>query len=121
MPSSSNPLSFNQNPWVYLFLFLFSNTLISYSPLPLDAKLIMGLVGIVLPLYVALRTLAFSRNENLAIWPIFDCLRPRGFGPLLYWLWPFFVFTRLRLFRFGLTWMRVGLEPWPLSYPNTGP
>src|ERR1019366_3363658 len=64
MPSSPNPLSFRQNPWVYLFLFLISNTLISYSSLPLDAKLIMGLVGIALPLYVALRTLVPSRNEK---------------------------------------------------------
>ncbi len=103
MPSSSNPLSFRQNPWVYLFLFLISNTLISYSPLPLDAKLILGLVGIALPLYIALRTLASSRNEKPGYLSDLKFLIP-------VWLWAIGLFA-LAFLRF------YKLETFPL-WPN---
>src|SRR5581483_3359878 len=54
--SSIQVLSYRRHPWVYFFLFLTANLLLSYSPLPLQGKILVGLLAIVLPFYAALRT-----------------------------------------------------------------
>lgn len=55
MPSS-NSWSLDRHPWVYFFFFLAANALISYAPLSFEIKIVLGLLGIGLPLYVAFRT-----------------------------------------------------------------
>src|ERR1051325_9833898 len=44
------------NPWVYFSVFLASNSLLSYFPLPLGAKIAVGLIGLLLPFLLALTT-----------------------------------------------------------------
>ncbi len=53
---TSHPLSLEKNRGIYLGSFFFSNFLIAYSALPLGFKLTLGLFGIFLPLYLAIRT-----------------------------------------------------------------
>jgi hypothetical protein len=55
MVKSSFPKNlFNKfNPWIYFFIFLFSNTLLSYSSCPLKTKAWVGFLGIVVPFVMA--------------------------------------------------------------------
>ena len=80
MPSSS-PWSLDRNPWVYLFLFLAANTLLSYAPLPLETKLVLGMLGIGLPLYVALRTASKPAPREKPGYLLENISSPPG------WLW----------------------------------
>ncbi|HTC22048.1 MAG TPA: glycosyltransferase family 39 protein [bacterium] len=77
-------------------VFLAANSLLSYFHFPLQVKIILGLLGVVLPLYVALRnTPLSSRNEKP---PYLQELNL----PLPLWLWVpglFLVFF-LRFYRF---------------------
>jgi len=57
-----HPFSLERNRGLYLGSFFFSNWLIAYSALPLGFKLTLGLFGILLPLYVAVRTSTFPRS-----------------------------------------------------------
>lgn len=46
---------FLQRPWIYYGLFLLTNLLLSYSPISWSWKCFIGLLGLVIPLYLALR------------------------------------------------------------------
>jgi len=61
---ASHPFSLEKNRGLYLGFFFLSNWLIAYSALPLGFKLTLGLFGILLPLYVAVRTSAFPRSSE---------------------------------------------------------
>ena len=56
------------NPWVYFFFFLVSNTLLSFSDLPLNTKPWVVLIGLVLPFLVALAVLARSPGSQLPLY-----------------------------------------------------
>ncbi len=63
--SSVSNLSFRRYPWVYLFTFLISNSIISFSHLPLGPKIHLALLGVALPLYIAFRTASsLKRSEK---------------------------------------------------------
>src|SRR5208283_1354586 len=47
----------SSHPWIYFFLFLIVNSLLSYSPLSLEAKLWIGLGGLLLPIVWTLANL----------------------------------------------------------------
>lgn len=54
--SSSAKLVLPFNPWVYFSIFLISNFLLSYFSLPLQSKLWIGLLGLLLPAVLAFKT-----------------------------------------------------------------
>jgi 4-amino-4-deoxy-L-arabinose transferase-like glycosyltransferase len=56
--------SLRQKPWAYFLLFLGTNCLMSYGDFPIQAKVFWVLFGLILPLYVALRTLPPPHNEK---------------------------------------------------------
>src|SRR5580692_1869296 len=79
--AGARSLSYRQNPRVYFFIFLATNGLLSYLPLSLQAKITLGLLGVALPFYVALRNIdKASRNEK----PPY--LNELNFSPPT-WLW----------------------------------
>ncbi len=49
-------LSLKTHPWVYFFLFLTANAILSYAPLPSGVLLAIFLFGVFLPFYIAIRT-----------------------------------------------------------------
>ncbi|HEY5038184.1 MAG TPA: glycosyltransferase family 39 protein [bacterium] len=65
---SKPPLNFGveKNQWLYLFIFFATNCVISFSDFSGATKLTLGLFGLVLPLYVALRVSAPVPSRSLA-------------------------------------------------------
>ncbi len=73
------PVAFN--PWIYFFIFLISNGLLSYFSLPLEMKFWVGLMGVILPLGLAL---ASYRSESEPVKPLYS----REFLPSIPpWVW----------------------------------
>jgi hypothetical protein len=93
------------NPWVYFFIFLLSNTLLSYSTFPLKIKVWVGFLGIVVPFVIATLT----------------CPNPpaRETPPYLQgtlqnipnWIWVFPLFLGIFLRFYHLT----ALSNWPIT------
>ncbi len=52
----SHPFSLEKNRWIYLAVFFLANAYISYGDAPPQTQWMVGLFGILLPLYVGLRT-----------------------------------------------------------------
>jgi hypothetical protein len=93
-------------PWAYFALFCSANSLISFMPLSLPAKLWIGLAGILLPLIVGLQTAWVERRRS----------GPSGFllkdiFPIPSWAWLLFLSL--------LLWTRFDrlttLPFWPVS------
>ncbi len=94
--AGARSLSYRHNPLVYFFVFLATNTLLSYFHLSLQAKMTLGLLGVVLPFYVAFRNTTLApRSEK----PPY--LHELNFSPPL-WLWVLGLFLAffLRFYRF---------------------
>ncbi|HEY5038556.1 MAG TPA: hypothetical protein VIJ93_05735 [bacterium] len=54
------------NPWVYFFIFLTTNTLLSYTSWSLELKIIVGFFGLLLPFGIALARLPISHQIQLS-------------------------------------------------------
>src|SRR5580693_1020257 len=69
------------NPWPYFSVFLASHTLLSYFQLPMEAKLCIVLMGLILPLWLAFKSYPTSQ----------DPVQPLDLGeflpPVPPWLW----------------------------------
>ncbi len=74
-------VSLPQNSWIYFFIFLLTNTLLSYFPLPGNIKLVVVLAGIILPLVAAFGWVPLGSAEQPIPWK-----KPNQFV-LPWWCW----------------------------------
>ncbi len=96
------------HPWVYFFIFLAANLLLSYAPLPLRSKLWIGVLGVFLPFVIGFQTVFKERRSQLKHSPNFSAENRDFIQP---WLWIPFI-TLLFLTRF---YHLTSLPFWPIS------
>ncbi len=92
-------------PWVYFLLWASISFLLSYSSLSIGFKLGLGLFGIILPLFLALRAVHLLGRPRHSLLELETLSRP-----------PAWVFALLVLAALGLRFW--GLTGWPV-WPNT--
>ncbi len=96
------------NPWVYFFIFLFANTLLSFGPISLSAKLWIGLLGLFLPMITALHFIFLERrNEKPGVRFLLD----EKVNSIPLWLWILFLLLLVLTRFYELT----SLPFWPIS------
>jgi tetratricopeptide (TPR) repeat protein len=78
--SLGKELSIPYRPWVYFFIFLAANILLSYFSISLELKLWIGLVGLVLPFGLALHQLPSKPNSK-------TLLQKDFLPPIPFWAW----------------------------------
>jgi hypothetical protein len=99
------------HPWIYFFIFLVSNTLLSFGQLNLPEKLWIGLGGIILPLLTGIHAIWEIRNnkEEKPPTPNLDT------EPIPAWLWV----LAISLLLFTRSYRLTTLPFWPLSDEGT--
>ncbi len=103
--SPSHRLQISYNPWIYTFLFVVSNILLSYFHFSLSIKLWIGIFGLGLPFFLALWTL--HENGKLFNTPgmggkSLSKTNSSNENPPL-WLWGLFIFLLLAIRFYKLT------------------
>lgn len=89
-------------PWIYFGIFLAANTLLSYFSFSLEAKLWIGLFGILLPFGFAFFYLPSQSDSK-------DLLQKEFLPPVPFWVWIFLALGAVFLRFFQLTTLSV----WP--------
>jgi 4-amino-4-deoxy-L-arabinose transferase-like glycosyltransferase len=105
----STSLSFR--PWLYFFIFLISNTLLSYFTFSFLAKLWIGIIGIATPFGLAFWTVLKMRLAKLSSPSIPALSESTHDADLPWWLWILFISVLLFTRFYRLT----SLPFWPIS------
>jgi 4-amino-4-deoxy-L-arabinose transferase-like glycosyltransferase len=92
-----------KTPWFYFFVFLFSNLLLSYCHLSIEASLWVGLTGLALPLLIAWRVLPPPDGKKP---PHLQEFLP----PVAGWIWALTIGIAL----FSRFYQLTSLSVWPL-------